>query len=476
MATQIPQDYTTPGIRGVMTDIFTQKTGSYQIVVNICIPEEENKITVEAANIHEMMWENKLNALWMQGRLIVRDQTGLLGKLTGSAMAKVEFLFREVTGSTEPASIKPTSNEFTHSFLINRIEQGPRDGNDVTYILHLIGETYFPMQRRLYWSNYDPSITIRKTNLIIQDLLTNALKDCAGKYDMCISGSGVFDESFTSYWQDAPEQSYATTVETTFQDAFDYLMHHALFIKETAAKTLHTIVYDAQKKQFRLLDLTDDNSFIEAANTGRAVGFNNPYEAVVLPLEQKFGSVNEMSNADYLDLFRERVMYDIDFELGITKGGPTKTDSATLNNKDISEQTNMSKWQTDSIMLMLDGSETWKSFRESLHADYEPSIGYTYYTVQSRWATDPKSQYAGLVDAVLYRDAMVLETYGTITHGPGMAFEIALADEETKGRHEDNLGGFLAVQTVHVVRPNALDGAKFTENITLAKLWQKKEG
>lgn len=417
--------------------------------------------------IKSFTWVNEINNILLTGELEYIDTTGEISKFFGSYLAYVYVSLSRNTSKDETVD-NSVKQEFNHLFLVNNYEILSRSGSNVIYRLYLVSAHWFNYIANIEYSTHssdDSKPNEKDIFQIIQDVLKIAFKDNA--YITCD------DESFKA--ESGVQLEYCTTIQSKLDSIIKYLQNKMIYHQDRV-DNISFLVLDEFSKKIKLLSLGNDanTKIITSDKIGTVIGvFGSDVEAELQYTEQNLKSVIKKSNCQGMGGFLNTTLWNYDSTSNVLSSHTIGIDE--LINIGV---TNNFVSDTDETYVPIYKSDMFLNKA----ADVFGELNY------SRVGTTDNNNfsiYNDLVENIINRNSLILETAGEISHQPGQIFSIvddseiikAISDiknENVKDKFRMFTGLFYIFKVRHVVIPGDSGGYSFYERLFISRTHNKK--
>lgn len=439
-------------------------------------------------NKHLELFEytNEINSLCIYGNVIYFDVDGSISRfinrmdnhlvVTCQQMRKVSDGGNNKTSPMEmfvPYGRANGQDTFTHTFIVQNIGILDRDKQNITYQISLVSTNWYQLCTEISFSNYAAyyaGIESKETPTngfrMLKTFLSNALKPKPGvtvdesSFDTCASNSKTKIPLITNG---------NDNVFTLVPYIFDKLYYHKSQIEES----LKFIVYDVITNTYRCIDYVKDSSWLPCTKPNIILSmFETDYEQELFSVNNNLAMVvGKPQTQTYENLFTHIMWTYNSIQNSFDRS------ETTLETKDIAALYNKVP-----KMFELSGDAKIQP-KYSLEMNSEWFKGTTMHHQSSLWNND-YSIYQNMLDNLMKRDALIVNTEGDITHQPGTYMGIVLdrtiekvpemtpeQKKELYEKHRQIEGLFPVLKVQHRYHlSNRKDvPASYTENVVLGR-------
>ena len=298
----------------------TFKYSNYTYTVDVTLytvagsPKDGISISLDAADIEEVVYESKLNDLMVKGHVIYTDKYAMVDKLLSQHYSYCDIMFAQNKKDSDNGAGMANFDKdkrFMHTFIISNIKVLAREMSIIKYEIDLMSLHWTKCAANIAFSNYG------STPQPVFDIL----KSCFSYNNLAID-----TESFKRV--KAPVTlNYITQQNDNMFSVANYLMHKLYYAPLMKDDSMKFIVYDQRKDTYGLLDLKDSQTFIGSYSTILSF-FKTNNEALIQQEPTNIGSFESPMEKQmvYSDLF-DKVMYSYDYNYNSIVGNLTQSKS-----------------------------------------------------------------------------------------------------------------------------------------------------
>lgn len=446
------------------------------IPLNESTAKTETGIILDNSHIKSFTWVNEINNILLTGELEYLDATGEIGKYFGLYLSYVSIKLSLDTTENFRKS-KVTKKEFIHTFIVNNFEIKGRTGSAILYKLYLVSAHWFNYIANINYSNYD-KYNNDKTQCDISIIMRDILKSVFSKSNSEKYFITVDEESFTTN-ATTIQLPYCTTCQTKCIDAIKYLQNHMFYDNRPNSdvifsKGLNFLVFDEFNNQIKMLNFYDalkDKNILNSDKVGTIISLaGSTTEEYTQLSEQNLRSVVKKSNCQSLQsLFGSKFFkYDITTN---TISPFDKLGTNILTEVGISKNLTELKTNETNAIPIVNGDAIINSVA---------SIGN--FNRYGSFDNNSFSIYNDLIENLMNRSCLILETAGEISHQPGQIFCIVddteavkqykdLERKQYKDKNRMLTGVFYIFKVRHTFVPGEKDGSGFTERLFVGRTY-----
>lgn len=450
-------------------NLFTYGGRWYEFAAVITNPDKSiGDERLDNKHIELFEYVNEINCLFIKGRLIFTDISGTISKFLNRIDNHLAVTVRQMKkvsdGGNKEGQLemfvdetrKENERVFTHVFIVQNIGILDRQGQAVKYQLDLISDMWYKGCAKVVYSNYD---TVDGVNPY--DIMLTVFQQVLEKE--------VDPLGFTTAAGETPELKikYCTNGNESLETALPYLFNQVLYHGDQKDdRGIRFFVYDLINGKYTLVNYLDVNSWLKIAKPLKMLSmFETQYEQMLFSTNQQLASVVKKKMTDvYEDLFDHNIwMFDRDSGIFKSDIGFESSDLLKISNK-----------RSDSL-----SSGVVNKYPEKLNQKWFKNIDKNH-SQSSLWNND-YSLYRNMLENLISRDALIINTDGDITHQPGCPFgsvidrTITKMDDisarhlkEIEERYKQLEWMFLSVKVRHMYKPST-PNPSYTENIVFGR-------
>lgn len=467
--------------------LFTYGGRWYYFTAMISNPDKSiGAQNLDNKNLELFEYTNEINSLCLYGNIIYNDLDGSISRFFNRQDNHVEVLCRQMEkvsegGSSEHPSLEmfvdtarsDGANVFAHSFIVQNIKILYREKQNVTYQISLISVAWYLLCAKIDFSNYPLNVPAtdkkpRNGYTMIKNFLVNAFLPKQDTFN-------VDTESFDAAAKTANEIEipFITNGDDNCFSALRYVMDKLYWSKKQIDKTVKFIAFNPVTNTYKCIDYSIDNSWNSCEKPFIILSmFETDYEQELFSVNNQLASIaGKNATATYEDHFEHKI-WEYDPSLN------SFTDSGTLKKKDIAELYNN---KPDNFKV-INRMATKDKYPLQLNPDWFLHKD-KYYHRLTDWNRS-YSVYQSLIDNLINRDALIVNTEGDVTHQPGACMGIVLdrtinkvpeltpeqrLELNEKHRQIESLFPILKVQHRYHLANSPKAPASYTENVVLAR-------
>lgn len=391
----------------------------------VMISNPDTKIGAQNLDNHHLElfeYTNEINSLCLYGNIIYNDIDGSISRFINRMDNHVEVVCVQMEKAQDGTSLEmfvetnreDGANEFKHTFIVQNIAILNRVGQMITYQISLISSAWYLLCSRIDFSNYPlteaesdkkPRNGYRMMKKFLADAFVRnqeTFKIDVDSFEACATKSKI-------------EIPYITNGNDTVFTAKKYIFDMLYWSKDRLDESLKYIVYHPAQSIYRCINYGDENSWFKCAKPFIILSmFETDYEQQLFSVNNQLASMaGKNQTGVYEDLFKHQI-WQYDPLLG--RFG----DDNSFEEKDMSEIYNNKTKYFDEMA----GVKTEQKYPLALRSDWFMNSG-TYYQQSPDW-NRTYSIYQSIIDNLLKRDALIVNTEGDVTHQPGTCMGIVL--------------------------------------------------
>lgn len=498
--------------------IFNANSKLYSLVVTI-INLDGTGTAVDPQNILELNLVNEINNLCPVANLTVADPVGRVGEQYGKYFTHVQVCLKTYVNVSDDEfqGVEKPESTFLHTYIVENCEL-VRIDNAVGYRFKLKSVLWYNLAGYVKYSTFGKSDIPPILDVIRQCLhlafskSDNLLQLIKSETNSSGGSSVVNDMSFDRIISDTEKlkENYITACNTNIFEVFSYLTSKFYYditdedMKEFIIQPgLIYFVFDMMNAQYNVIKHGDQETYLKNSKnpfTWIALRRKTFSEELANQNQPMFGSaVGENATSIYQNLTFDKMLHKYDAKNGIYRNISIESNTLLDSlNADAQQPDELLKIQPADTIEMTESSGTAVSeiinaFNKLVETIIKPKANAemfdNIYHYSDSTPNNPQI-YQTMMNALLYKDALIMISGGEITHQPGTYFMINLdnaipIDVNTDSKIVEtyktcNLqfqGIFNVVKVTHTIRPGAKDpGSRFVESIVLNKLsYPKKE-
>lgn len=438
-------------------------------------------------NLELFEYTNEINTLCLYGNIIYNDLNGSISRFFNRQDNHVEVVCKQMKkvsdggGSSEhpplemfvPAERSDGANIFAHSFIVQNIKILHREGQNVTYQISLISTAWYLLCSKIVFSNYpltEPASAEKPRNgyRMLKMFLLKAFENAKEDFK-------VDDETFDNAANTTKELEipYITSGNDTCFSIIKYIFDRLYWDGERTDTTVKFITFNPVINTYKCVDYSKDNTWSSCEKPFIILSmFETTYEQELFSVNNQLASIaGKNATTTYEDHF-EKIIWSFDGKTNLL------LPSGSLKEEDIAKLYND---KPDNFKEMC-GVTTEDKYPSNLKPDWFKNEN-TYYSEIANW-NRTYSIYHSLIDNLIKRDALVINTEGDVTHQPGACMgnildrTIEKVPEMTpeqkkelyeKHRQLDGLFPILKVQHRYHLANSPKAPASYTENVVLGR-------
>lgn len=424
---------------------------------------------------------NEINSICMTGKIRYTDVDGQVSKFfnypDSHLVVRVKQMQKKEDGSGDNRQEifvdmdRGKESSFQHSFIVQNMAIVDRQGQAITYELSLISTLWYKACPAMAFSNYSTKEGKTRPKNIIEIMeclfVDNGLQ---------VDPKGFENAKATS----KISLDYATSANDTIETALQYLFNKLLYSKEQQDDSLKFIAYNPIDNLFRLVNYNDVVSWPTIAKPTIILSlFETQYERSLYARNNQMASVVAKKQTESsLDFFK-RVIWKYDTTLNSLDFMDTSFETADL----FSFANEYSK-SFESEAQGGPGSDPWipkKKYPDELNKEWYSLYAQNRYKRETSLWNNDGAIYRDILDNMVKRDAIVINTDGDVTHQPGCVIGVVLdrtlekSDdispsqlEELKKKHRQLEGLAQIFKVRHIYKPST-PNPYYTENIVFGR-------
>lgn len=368
-------------------NVFKYSNQQYTLLITLFTMTGDKKndlqISLDAVDIEQFIYENKMNDLLIKGKVIYTDKYAAIDKMLNQQYCYCEVLFaqnaRQMDNDIGAGKIDE-KKKFTHNFIVTNIKILARNASIIKYEIDLMSVNWFKCSANISYSNYGKT----------PEPLFDIVKSCITNNNLAID-----DDSFNRV-KSPVAMNWISKQNDNLFSALKYLMHKMYYMKDFKDDSLKFIVYDQFDDKYRLVDIKDKYTLIGSFGTTLSF-FKTNTEALIQQEPTNLGSFKSpfSKNNLYSSLFDKHMQsYDLNYD----KVQTTVTESKTLANY---------------LNASIDN--------DNYEQKYVPMFTYpnmNHLRIGSYWEND-FDVYNESIDALEQNNALILNITGNLMRQPG---------------------------------------------------------
>lgn len=392
--------------------------------------DEDQRASLDCADIDEFVYENKLNSLVLTGHIIYTDKYAQVDKFIHQHIAYCTILFCENLKKNDNGIViekLDEDNMFQHTFVISNIRVLSRDQSIIKYQIDLVSNNWFNCIANVIYSNYGQPA---------QPLL-EVLKACMKQSDLSID-----NEKFDAV-KSQVSLNYITQANDNLFTVVKYLMHKMYYFP-TKDTELKFFLYNETTNKFQLFDLTNKQSATGLYNTMLSMfktnneGLIQQEMSKIVCFEQDFPKTDSIKNF-------------FDFQMH----------TYSLDTNMFTVDTSKSDMTVNYANSKIDASD----YEQKFYKLFDSPL--TYQNHGAFWNND-QDIYGNLMQSLFLNNALVLDITGEILRKPGSMLVISLDRsmknvmsedkkelERLKKQYKAFEGTWFVSKVQHIISPNA---------------------
>lgn len=441
------------------------------IGINESNPKKSVTHILDNSSIDSFSWTNEINNILLTGELEYADLNGDISKFFGTYVSYIHVILSK-NNTKERSPDRSINQEFKHLFLINNFEIIGRSGAIIVYKLHLVSAHWFKYISHVEFSNYK-DFDHKEIFTIMKRILEITFDSSEDNFSIkCDSTS--FENKKTNILLD-----YCTTTQTTCMSAIKYLQNKLIYFSDDKIiENLSFLVFDEFNNKIKLFNLTDQfdpkNNIISSNKLGTLMSLmGTDTEQYSQYLEQNFRSVIKKSNCQAMKSLMGNLMYKYNLS------------SNSFESYDINSNKISSIGISKNLANLNDEKNTYSPIfkPEIFNTNIGNEVDYKNYKNIGTTDNNNFSIYNDLIDNIINRNSLVLETGGEISHQPGQVFFISDDSEIAKKINDiDSLiidknrmftGIFYIFKVRHIFKPGDKNGYSFYERLFISRTYNK---
>ena len=418
-----------------LNNVFRYSGYSYTIAINLYTlnanPNDNLRVSFDAADVEQVVYESKLNDLLIKGHIIYTDKYAMVDKLMTAHYCYCDIMFAQNSNKSDHdtgMSQFDKEKRFMHTFIVSNIKIIARLTSIIKYEIDFISYNWLNCSANIAYSNYgmaaQPIFDIVKTCLIN-------------------NGLAIHKDSFDRVKTTVTERYISHRNDNMFT-VLKYLMHKLYYWSELRDDSLKFIVYDQFENKYRLIDIKDSFTYVGSYSTMLSF-FKTNNETMIQQEPTNIGSFEQPITKQqvYSNLFDKHMFgYDYRYNMFIDTFMQSNEIATYMNNR-LDNAYYKPKYQT---MIQL------------------PDM--TYEQVGSYW-NNKFDVYNKAITILEENNSFILNVTGDIRRQPGSLNNIILdrsianatSDdkkelEEMKKKYKAYEGMWLASKVRTIIRPN----------------------
>lgn len=383
-------------------NVFKYNNKKYSFFVNLYTgngKDDDLRVSLDAADIEEFVYENKLNDLVMKGHVIYTDKYAQVDKFINQHFGYCSVLFCENKQKNDDGVViekMDDEQKFIHTFVITDIKVISRSASIVKYEIDFVSNNWFKCIANVDFTNYnrDP------------EQIFDILKACLKNNDLMID-----DKTFDKV-KSAVKTHYITNTNDNLFSIVKYLMHKMYYF-EDKDQSVKFFLYNETTDKYQLLDIADKSTSTGMYTTILSF-FKTNNESLIQQEPTNIGMIrSSTSKTDVYRNFFKYNMYDYSYDTNL------------FQNREIQPKTTLS-YANEKMDV--------ENYQEKFYKMYDTSL--VYRNEGTYWNND-NSLYQNTVKALGENNAFVLNITGEILRKPGSLLEITL-DRSMKNVTSEN--------------------------------------
>ena len=383
-------------------NVFKYSNKKYSFFVNLYTgngKDDDLRVSLDAADIEEFVYENKLNDLVMKGHVIYTDKYAQVDKFINQHFGYCSVLFCENKQKNDDGVViekMDDEQKFIHTFVITDIKVISRSASIVKYEIDFVSNNWFKCIANVDFTNYnrDP------------EQIFDILKACLKNNDLMID-----DKTFNKV-KSAVKTHYITNTNDNLFSIVKYLMHKMYYF-EDKDQSVKFFLYNETTDKYQLLDIADKSTSTGMYTTILSF-FKTNNESLIQQEPTNIGMIrSRTSKTDVYRNFFKYNMYDYSYDTNL------------FQNREIQPKTTLS-YANEKMDV--------ENYQEKFYKMYDTSL--VYRNEGTYWNND-NSLYQNTVKALGENNAFVLNITGEILRKPGSLLEIIL-DRSMKNVTSEN--------------------------------------
>lgn len=410
--------------------------------------EDDLRISMDAADIEEFVYENKLNSLVLTGHIIYTDKYARVDKFLNQHFGYCYVFFAENKQKSDNGLVIEKIDEeqcFTHTFIISGIKVISRQSSIIKYQIDLISNNWFKCIANIDYTNYNEG----------KQQIFDILKACIKNNDLTVD-----DETFEKV-RSSVKINYITNTNDNLFTISNYLMQKMYYYNEKD-NCMKFFLYNESKNRYQLFDVTNKDTATGMYTTLLSF-FKTNNESLIQQEPTNIGYMKHpMTKQDTYRNFFKYNMYDFSY------------DENTFDNKKIEPDTIVNyandRFQTDQYE-----KKYMKLFNSQL----------TYRNEGSYWNNN-QGIYDDTVRIFEENNSLILNITGELLRKPGSLLTITIDRsmknisnedkkelEERKKKYKAYEGIWMVSKVQHIVAPAA---QKYRQQIIIFRNFIPKLG
>lgn len=471
--------------------LFTYSGRWYQFVAIMSNPDKsvEDQI-LDNKHLELFEYTNEINSLCLYGNIKYFDVDGSISRFFNRIDNRITVMCRQMKKVSDGSTPDGNTNEmfvpfgrgdgqdvFEHTFIVQNIGILNRDRQNITYHISFISSNWYQLCSRITFSNYAVITKVEGANknekpvngyLMLNKFLVDAFKN---KKSVKVNEQSFKDAADSSNEIEIP---YMTNGNDTVFSVMPYIFDRLYYHNKQIDKTLKFVVFDPVSNTYKCVDYCKTKSWSVCAKPAILLSmFETTYEQDLFSVNNNFGAVvAKPQTQTYEDMF-SHILWKYD-----PATGSISSEDYALQTKDIVGLYN----RRPDTFNKIKGVEVKNKYPEILNTVLFTERN-SYYKQSTMWNND-FSLYQNMLDNLMKRDALVINTDGDITHQPGCCMGIILdrtlekvpemtAEQRKelleKHRQIEALFPVLKVQHMYHLANRKDAPASYTENVVLGR-------
>ncbi len=284
----------------VSTSSFTYSGGRYVLGISLSDYGYKVKEQLADSSIVRFQFSSNLKQLYLTADLEYVDSFGQVDKFIDRRNVIADVTFCQIDYASDgDFSNESIKNRFEHKFFVDSMEILGREGNKISYKIHMV--SIFRHNHYAVWdfSNYGtPDNDPERKSLGI-------IRKCLSDYGMTV-GTSLSTEVTSGV-----SMKYITGGNDTLDSVCDYVLSHEFYETEDKVKDLKFLYYDWVSSTVECLDLGVKGT-IKRHRDVMVAFFNDEIESKLYQDPVNFGTINARDNSDFFMGNFQRTIYKYD--------------------------------------------------------------------------------------------------------------------------------------------------------------------
>lgn len=396
-------------------------------------------ISIDNNDIESFIYENKLNNLYLTGKIIFTDRYGMTDRFLEKQFSYCEIFFAKNKVKEDKSIIMSKLDDsefFHHVFLIDNVKIITRLETSIKYEINLISVNFLKCAANVIYSNYDKE----------PEQIFDIVKKC-----IINSNLQIHKESFDMVKSDV-KINYITTCNDNLFSTIKYLLHK-LYYGNNFDNSLKFLIYDDTKDQYRLFDIKNQKTHFGLYSITISMMKSNT-ETLTEQEPNNLGSITQVPKHETLATLFENNFYEYNIKNNLLINNIVKSEKlATMYNSKI-------------------GGNYFKDKMFSI-----PFTELTYNKSGARWNNDFKI-YNDMVDVLTKDNSLIINTTGNIFRKPGCYVWVSIdrrlkenaeerkVMENQEKRYKGFEGLWITSKIQHIIEPAK---QKYRQNLSLMR-------